>query len=137
MKVLKGTLFVLAQGTTVTLDEDTEISFPNSDVEDSQVGFLAVTNNLGPTPVQSSNGWPANDTLYPNHDPNGVPLKEIPEADLAAAEETESDSGADAPPLESMSKAELLDIADNLQLGLSGKETKAELITAIEEAQQA
>lgn len=79
MKLLKGSVLTLSNGTQITLESDTKISFPNSNVEASQIGLLQVTNNYEATPVQASNDWPANKEQFKfNRDGNGnlLPLED-------------------------------------------------------------
>ncbi len=79
MKLFKGSVLPLANGVNVTLEEDTEISFPNSQVETTQIGFLQTTNNFEATDVQKNNKWRANKSRFKfNRDGNGnlLPLEE-------------------------------------------------------------
>lgn len=72
MKINKGSVLPLANGTFVTLEKDAEISFPNSHNEGTQIGFLQVTGNYEPTELQKAQGWPANkDRFKFKRDANG------------------------------------------------------------------
>lgn len=72
MKFLRGSKLTLANGVVVVIEKNTEISFPNSNIVSSQIGFLQVTNNFEQTDVQASNNLPANKVQFRwGYDPNG------------------------------------------------------------------